>query len=105
MLIKEDNVPRLKWPLGLILDVFPGKDGKIRAVRLKTAKGVFNRPVQKLYDLEIISNDTDSQNVSHDQNIDMDLSVNSTSIDSCTDFSNVVTRTGRVSKAPERLGV
>ena len=53
VLIKEDNVPRLSWPLGVIVEVFPGKDGYIRSVNVKTSKGVINRPVQRLHDLEI----------------------------------------------------
>ena len=28
-LIKEDNVPRLSWPLGVITELFPGKDGVV----------------------------------------------------------------------------
>ncbi|KAI8441772.1 hypothetical protein MSG28_005461 [Choristoneura fumiferana] len=32
VLLNIDNVPPLKWPLGVIEDVFPGKDGVIRVV-------------------------------------------------------------------------
>ena len=31
------------------MDTFPGKDGKIRTVRIQTKKGMINRPVQKLH--------------------------------------------------------
>lgn len=53
VLLREDNVPRMNWPLGIITDVFPGSDGIVRCVNVKTAKGVLCRPVQKLHDLEI----------------------------------------------------
>ncbi|XP_066956312.1 uncharacterized protein [Macrobrachium rosenbergii] len=53
VLVKEDNVRRLSWPLGVIIEVYPGKDGVIRSVDVKTSKGIINRPVQKLHDLEI----------------------------------------------------
>ena len=53
VLLREDNVPRMNWPLGIITDVFPGRDGIIRCVNVKTAKGVLCRPIQKLHDLEI----------------------------------------------------
>ena len=43
----------MKWPLGKVIESFEGKDGLIRAVRLKTAKGELTRPVQKLYKLEL----------------------------------------------------
>lgn len=53
VLLREDNVPRMNWPLGIIIDLFPGSDGIVRCVNVKTAKGVLCRPVQKLHDLEI----------------------------------------------------
>ena len=53
VLIKEDNVPRLEWPLGVVQTVFPGKDGNVRSVSLKTRKGILKRPIQLLYDLEL----------------------------------------------------
>ena len=52
ILISEDNIPRGKWKLGKIVDTFPGKDGRIRTVRVQTKKGMLNRPVQKLHLLE-----------------------------------------------------
>ncbi|XP_066959101.1 uncharacterized protein [Macrobrachium rosenbergii] len=53
VLVKEDNVRRLSWPLGVIIEVYPGTDGVIRSVDVKTSKGIVNKPVQKLHDLEI----------------------------------------------------
>ncbi|KAH0820277.1 hypothetical protein GEV33_002514 [Tenebrio molitor] len=35
VVIHEDNTPPFKWPLGLIVDVHPGKDGIIRVVSVK----------------------------------------------------------------------
>jgi len=55
VLVREDYVPRLKWPLGVVTEVFPGNDNIIRSVMVKTDKGVINRPVQKLHDLEMYS--------------------------------------------------
>ena len=53
VLVREDNVPRLHWPLGVVTDLFPGKDGLVRSVNVKTSKGVICRSVQRLHDLEI----------------------------------------------------
>lgn len=53
VLLREDNVPRMNWPLGIITDLFPGSDGIVRCVNVKTAKGVLCRSIQKLHDLEI----------------------------------------------------
>lgn len=44
---------RLDWPLGKITQLFPGRDGKVRVARLKTATGELVRPVQRLYPLEL----------------------------------------------------
>ena len=55
VLVREDNLPRMSWPLGVIVKTFPGKDGIIRAVSVKTSKGIFTRPIQKLHDLEMDS--------------------------------------------------
>ena len=52
VLISEDNIPRGKWKLGKIVDIFPEKDGRICTVRVQTNKGMLNRPMQKLHLLE-----------------------------------------------------
>lgn len=39
VVIKEDNVAPVSWPLGRIVKLHPGKDGVIRVVTLKTASG------------------------------------------------------------------
>ena len=47
VLIVENNVPRGKWNLGRVVEVFPGKDGIARNVLLKTKNGELKRSVQK----------------------------------------------------------
>lgn len=48
VVIKEDNSPPLKWCLGRILSVFPGKDGVSRVADIKTATGVTRRSFAKI---------------------------------------------------------
>ena len=48
VLIKEDNLPPLKWALARVVEVLPGKDGKVRVAKIKTASGIFTRPITKL---------------------------------------------------------
>ncbi|XP_026736808.1 uncharacterized protein LOC113500285 [Trichoplusia ni] len=48
VLIKEDNLPPLKWRLGRILHTFPGKDGLSRVADIKTATGTVRRAFSKI---------------------------------------------------------
>ncbi|GAB0098440.1 Aspartic peptidase domain superfamily [Sergentomyia squamirostris] len=48
VLMSEEHVPPHTWPLGVIDEVFPGRDGRCRVVRVRTAKGSYVRAVQKL---------------------------------------------------------
>lgn len=48
VIIKEDNVPALMWPLGRITEVYPGVDGVVRVVNVRTPRGIFKREVRKI---------------------------------------------------------
>lgn len=45
--------PRQLWQLGKVIEVYVGRDGKVRSCSIKTARGILRRPVQLLYNLEI----------------------------------------------------
>ena len=53
VIIRDETVKRQNWRMGVVVELFRGRDDKIRAVRVKTAFGDFKRPVQKLCSLEI----------------------------------------------------
>ncbi|GFU54820.1 hypothetical protein NPIL_670011 [Nephila pilipes] len=53
VLIEDKNLKRLYWPLGRVTEIFPGKDGITRLVKVKTTSGEKLCPVQCLYSLEI----------------------------------------------------
>ena len=53
VIVKTDSKNRGKWPLAIVEKLFPGPDGLSRAVRVKTEKGVLERPIQHLYTLEL----------------------------------------------------
>ncbi|GFQ95538.1 DUF5641 domain-containing protein [Trichonephila clavata] len=57
VLIGDDNKKRLFWPMAKIIELIPGRDGKIRTVKLKTQHGTVLRPVQRVYPLEIRTNE------------------------------------------------
>jgi hypothetical protein len=47
LLIDKDR-PRSQWCMGLVNEVYPGSDGLVRSVRVKTSTGVYDRPITKL---------------------------------------------------------
>ena len=51
--VRTDNKNRSMWPLVVVQQIFPGRDGYTCAVQLRTTKGVIERPVQHLYPLEL----------------------------------------------------
>lgn len=53
VLLKEDNLPPLRWITGRVIELHPGSDGIIRVVTVKTAHSTFKRSVTKLCILPI----------------------------------------------------
>ena len=54
VLVRKETKYRLLWPMDIVTKLFPGKDGHVRAVELKTNKGLICRAVQKLHRLEFL---------------------------------------------------
>ncbi|XP_055686819.1 uncharacterized protein LOC129792077 [Lutzomyia longipalpis] len=46
--IQEDNVPPLKWPLGRVISVSYGDDGRVRCAKVKTQHGTCERAITRL---------------------------------------------------------
>ena len=53
VLIKSAERNRNKWPLGIVEDLIVGRDGVVRAVRLRSGRDRLERAVQQLYPLEL----------------------------------------------------
>lgn len=54
VLIGDANMPRQRWKLGRIEELFQGRDGKVRSCAVRTStRTVLKRPIQLLYALEI----------------------------------------------------
>ncbi|XP_046145766.1 uncharacterized protein LOC123989132 [Osmia bicornis bicornis] len=51
VLLREDNVPPMQWALGRVLRTYPGSDGIIRTVTIKTAASELDRSVKRLVPL------------------------------------------------------
>ena len=47
VLLVDFNVPRRKWELALVKEVYPGTDGVVRNVLVKTKDSELRRSVQK----------------------------------------------------------
>ena len=48
VLLQEDNLIPTRWPLAKITSVYPGKDGIVRVVTVRTARGTYKRPASKV---------------------------------------------------------
>ena len=53
VLVVSPDTPRGQWPLGKILEVYPGRDGHVRSVRLQVGDKQYLRPIVKVCPLEL----------------------------------------------------
>jgi len=60
VLIGRDNAKRMDWDLARVLKIFPGVDGVPRVARLRTTTGELTRPYQRLYPMELSSENRDN---------------------------------------------
>lgn len=53
VMIKGDEKNRAHWKIGIITNLISGRDGIVRAVKLRAGKSSLERPIQFLYPLEL----------------------------------------------------
>lgn len=53
VIIKDENLPPMKWIMGRIIDVHPGTDGLIRVATIRTASSILKRAISRLSVLPI----------------------------------------------------
>ncbi|UYV84906.1 hypothetical protein LAZ67_X003949 [Cordylochernes scorpioides] len=97
VLIGRDDQKRIFWPLGRILELYPGKDGRERVARVRTAKGEFVRPVKRLFSLELGSD------IPGEVRLPKTKGIGTQEITTGGEQS-IFTRSGREVKKPMRLG-
>ena len=51
--LTDERLAPLLWPLARVTDVFPGNDGQVRTIRVKTKTGEYNRVAFKARKLPI----------------------------------------------------
>ena len=61
VLLVNDITPRGYWNLGRVLETYPGPDGLVRTVKVKTKDAVYVRPIQKLCLLENDAKEVDTK--------------------------------------------
>ncbi|GFV06812.1 integrase catalytic domain-containing protein [Trichonephila clavipes] len=101
VMIEEPSKKRVYWPLGKVISLLPGRDGKVGTLKLKCKNSELIFPIQRVYPLEVsvINNEivkidgVPTSNVNEDK-----LTCNAV-------IKNKVTRSGRLVKLPERLGL
>ncbi|UYV83366.1 hypothetical protein LAZ67_23000797 [Cordylochernes scorpioides] len=59
VLVEVENRKQINWPMGKITKVFPGTDNVRRLVEVKTKSGFMKRTVQRLFPLEVPSEDVE----------------------------------------------
>ena len=52
VLVKDDNLTRLQWKLGRVIEVYAGRDGVVRSAKTKLSETTLIRSANKLYILE-----------------------------------------------------
>ncbi|XP_077264830.1 uncharacterized protein LOC143898908 [Temnothorax americanus] len=55
VLIRNNNLPPIKWMLGRVIEVHPGSDNNVRVVTLRTATSELKRPITQICLLPIDS--------------------------------------------------
>ncbi|XP_055947035.1 uncharacterized protein LOC129980679 [Argiope bruennichi] len=101
VMIEEPSKKRVYWPLGKVISLLPGRDGKGRTLKLKLKNSELIRPIQRVYPLEVpfINNEI----------VKIDgvptSSVKENELTSNAVIRNRITKSGRLVKIPERLGL
>ena len=100
VLVGADNKKRQEWPMAMITELLPGRDGVVRVVRVKCGNHLLLRPVQRLYPLEVASTSSFVPISSEVRQFAKIAAKNA----SKEQPPEIVTRYGRMIKGPNRLG-
>ena len=63
----HDDIPRINWRLAIIEELITCNDGLTQAANLRTASGRTNRPISRLYPLEITAGTRSADVVAEDE--------------------------------------
>ena len=107
-----DSQKRIDWPLGRIEKMIISPDGNCRVVMVKTKNGLLRRPIQRIFPLEIFPEEPEKTNLNDRLGIvNKNNKTKRSSGEVINDKANIpkekeiVTRSGRISKKPDRLNL
>ena len=100
VIVEVEDRKRLDWPLGVVKDVYPGRDGKVRTALVKVKNGEILRPIQRLFLLETSLSKEDGGSVET-----IVEETPETTMEAMEESSEAVptSRAGRKLRKPERL--
>ena len=49
VILQEQDVPRSHWPIGRVMEIYPGQDGVVGIVKLRTPTNEIVRPANKIF--------------------------------------------------------
>ncbi|GFU23796.1 integrase catalytic domain-containing protein [Trichonephila clavipes] len=110
-LIENPNKKRFYWPLGKVIELIPGRNGKVRTLKQRCSNSEIIRPIQRVFPLEIQSAEMGESN---DVPLDVEaLKITSAGVDVSESAIPVnappnipkVSRYGRTIERPRRLNV
>jgi transposase InsO family protein len=58
--VNDKSLPRGMWPVGVIERCFPGQDGVVRVVEVRTTQGLMRRPAVKIHPFDRVDSDVKS---------------------------------------------
>ncbi|GBO11598.1 hypothetical protein AVEN_7091-1 [Araneus ventricosus] len=96
VLLWNENLKRIHWPLGRILSIYASKDGIVRRARIKTKSGIVIRRIRKLCPLEL---DGESLITNEDEVPDTPGDPERQEV---PESNTVTTRAGRQARPPSR---
>ncbi|KAK7938259.1 hypothetical protein WMY93_001585 [Mugilogobius chulae] len=57
VMIVDPQLPRSSWPVGKVVEIFPGADGRVRSAKVNVKQQVYLRPVARLIQLPEVKDD------------------------------------------------
>ncbi|CAG7828712.1 unnamed protein product, partial [Allacma fusca] len=61
IIIADAQFPRNTWPKGIVVKVYPGRDGRIRVVDVQTNTGTYRRPCTKIIVLDVLPKESEEK--------------------------------------------